>query len=498
MQSASPVSWPAHAFRPLQRSVLLQVIVSLASIGLLTVLLLLLSTVIHEATAALLYMLVVLLSAMTFGSRAGLAAAFLAALVCTYYFIPPLGNFGINSAEDAIGLIGFTSVALLVGGLTGEARRQTLAAAQRSAELSALYELSQTLEAEVALDAILPIVATQTARILTVPGCTVWLHDADNVLHLRAIHGSAPEPPEQEEALLRAGSRTFGVLRISRRIPSTPLANAERELLQTIAAQVGLVLERIRLAELDSRARALAESDRLKSTLLALVSHDLRTPLAVIKGLVTSLLDPSIAWTAEQQRDLLGTINDETDRLNRIVGDLLEMSRIEAGAISQSRTWYDLDELILTTSEGLRAQLQGHPLTLDVPHDLPWVRISYAQIEQVLCNLLLNAAHYAPAGSPIEVWAGAEATCVRVEIRDCGPGVPPELREQIFTPFMRTAEAEQRAEGVGLGLAICKGLVEAHGGQINVDERPGGGAVFAFTLPLVAGVEHTAFLNPET
>jgi two-component system sensor histidine kinase KdpD len=484
MQPVSTPSWPVRAFRPLIQSAPVQIAVSLGSIGLLTVVLLLLSTVIHEATAALLYMLVVLLNAMLFSSRAGLAAALPASLVCTYYFIPPYGDLGINSAENVIGLIGFTSVALLVGGLAGRARRQTEAAAQRSAELSALYQLSQTLETEIALDAILPIVAAQTARILDVPGCAVWLYDADNVLRLRATHSVAPAPPEQEEAPLRAGNTSFGVLRISRRTPGTPLANAKRELFQTIATQVGLVLERIRLAERDSQARALAESDRLKSTLLSLVSHDLRTPLAVIKGLVTSLLDPSVTWTADQQRELLGTINDETDRLNRIVGDLLAMSRIEAGAISQSRTWYDLDELIVTTSEGLRAQLQGHPLRLEVPHDLPWVRISYAQIEQVLRNLLLNAAQYAPAGSPIEVWAGAEDTCVRVEVRDRGPGVPPELREQIFAPFVRMAEAEQRAEGVGLGLAICKGLVEAHGGRITVYERPGGGAVFAFTLPL--------------
>lgn len=271
---------------------------------------------------------------------------------------------------------------------------------------------------------------------------------------------------------------------MTRRDPAQPLDAGERELLHTIAAQVALVLERVRLSDLAGQARALAESDRLKSTLLSLVSHDLRTPLAVIKGLATSLLDQSVSWSEQQRDELLTTISGEADRLNRIVGELLEMSRIEAGAISQSRAWHDLDELIVAVAEELRPRLRTHPLLLDVPPDLPWVRISYAQIEQVLRNLVENAAHYTPAGRPIEVWARASGSAVTIEVRDRGPGVTVELRERIFEKFVRASPAERHAEGAGLGLAICKGLVEAHGGRIWVTERAGGGAVFAFTLPV--------------
>jgi two-component system sensor histidine kinase KdpD len=477
-----------------------QVALSLLVIGSLTGLMLLLPEIIHAATAALLYTLCVLVSAMAFGAVASFSAALFAALTFTSFFIPPYGEIGINSVEEAIRLIVFLSVALLVSGLASRARRETQAAAQRSAELSLLYQLSQRLEAEVAVEPILEVVVAQTARILAVPGCEVWLNDAAGALQRRTGYGAPPTPATREEALLRAGQRTFGVLRIARSPSAPALGTVERELFQTIAAQVGLVLERVRLAELDSQARALAESDKLKSTLLSLVSHDLRTPLAVIKGLVTSLLDTSVHWTDQLRRELLSTINDETDRLNRIVGDLLEMSRIEAGAISQTRAWYDLDELIMTTVDGLRPQLHDHPLILAVPEDLPWVHVSYAQIEQVLRNLLLNAAQYTPAASPIEVWAGAEANVVRVEIRDHGAGVPPELHERIFAKFVRAAEAERRAEGVGLGLAICKGLVEAHGGAITVHDRPGGGAVFAFTLPLATteSTERAAALSPHS
>lgn len=474
--------------------------VGLLAIGALTGLMLILPEIIHSATAALLYLLCVLISAMMLGAVASFSAALFAALSFTYFFIPPYGGIGITSVEEAIRLIVFVSVALLVSGLASRARRETRAAAQRSTELSLLYQLSQQLEAEVAIEPILTIVVSQTARILDLPGCAVWLSNADGTLQQRAVYGAPPVPPAAEEAPLRAGSQSFGVLRVARRTPDAPLDTVEHELLQTIAAQVGLVLERLRIAAIDSQARALAESDRLKSTLLSLVSHDLRTPLAVIKGLVTSLLDTSVEWTDPLRRELLGTINGETDRLNRIVGDLLEMSRIEAGAISQARAWYDLDELIISTAEGLRSQVRPHTLLLDVPDDLPWVRISYAQIEQVLRNLLLNAAQYTPADSPIEVGARATDAAVRVEIRDRGPGVPMALRERIFEKFVRTAAAEQRAEGVGLGLAICKGLIEAHGGTIAVHERPGGGAVFAFTLPLATpeSAERTAVPSPPS
>jgi two-component system sensor histidine kinase KdpD len=460
-----------------------QAAASLLAVAALTALMVTLQTVIHSATAALLYILAVLLSAMAFGLSASLPAALLASLVFTYFFIPPYGGFGITTPEDAVRLVAFLSVALLVSGLASRARRQARAADQRAAELSALYQLSQALEAEVEPGRILPIVARAATRILAVPGCQVFLADSRGALVLRAAEGVTAAGAAHEEAPIRSEQRALGALRVSLADHARPLGTAERELLQTIAAQAGLVLERVRLSEVAGQARALEESDRLKSTLLSLVSHDLRTPLAVIKGLVTSLLDRSVAWTDELRRELLATINDETDRLNRIVGELLEMSRIEAGAISTVRAWHDVDELLVAVVEELRPRLHSHPLRLDVPPDLPWVRISYAQIEQVLRNLLENAAHYTPAGGPIEVWARGAAGAVRIEVRDRGPGVPAELRERIFEKFVRAAAAERHAEGSGLGLAICKGLVEAHGGRIWVEERAGGGATFVVTLP---------------
>lgn len=425
-----------------------------------------------------------LLSALSFGLSASLAAALLASLVFTYFFIPPYGGFGITSVEDAVRLGAFLTVALLVSGVASRAQHQAQTVAHRAAERSALYQLSQTLEAEVESDRILTHIARATIQILDVPGCQIVLVDADGALRRQAVEGVAADAATQEEVSLRAEQRTLGFLRVTHRAPDTRLTAAERELLHTIAAQTTLVLERVRLSEVVGQAQALAESDRLKSTLLSLVSHDLRTPLAVIKGLVTSLLDQAISWSEQQRHDLLTTINEETDRLNRIVGELLEMSRIEAGAIPMERAWHDLDALIIAVGEELRPRLPNYQLQIDVPTDLPWVRMSYAQIEQVLRNLLENATHYSPSGTLIEIWARAVDDVVRVEVRDRGPGVPAELHEQIFEKFVRAAPAERHAEGAGLGLAICRGLVEAHGGRIWVEEREGGGSMFVFTLPI--------------
>ncbi len=387
---------------------------------------------------------------------------------------------------DAVQRIVAVSVALLVSGLAIRARAQARIAAQRTAELSALYELSQALEAEVDLANILPIIAQTTARILAVPGCQILLVDADGALVRRAATGVTAVGVPTEDAVLGTETHALGVLRVARRAPGRPFTNAEHELLCTIAVQAALVIERVRLAEVAGHARALAESDKLKSTLLSLVSHDLRTPLAVIKGLATSLQDESIDWPPQVRAEMLTTIEEETDRLNRIVGELLEMSRIEAGAISQMRGWHDLDELIVATVEALRPRIASHPFVLDVPSDLPWVRISYPQIEQVLRNLLENATHYTPPAAPIEVWARVSEQQIRVEVRDRGAGVPQALHEHIFEKFVRVTAAERHAEGAGLGLAICKGLIEAHGGRIWVEDRVGGGAVFVVVLPVEA------------
>jgi two-component system sensor histidine kinase KdpD len=237
------------------------------------------------------------------------------------------------------------------------------------------------------------------------------------------------------------------------------------------------------LVEEASQSRAEAETERMKATLLSSVSHDLRTPLSVIKGAVTSLLDDTVAWQPEARRELLADIDDQSDRLNRLVGNLLDMSRIESGAPHPPRSPQDIGALIEDVAERMRRQVGAHPLEVDLPADLPPARANYTQIDQVLTNLIENAARYTPEGAPIAVRAFAEGDSLTVEVRDHGPGIPEGMLARIFEKFVRAVGPERHASGAGLGLAICKGIVEAHGGRIWAENLPGG-ARFSFTLPL--------------
>jgi two-component system sensor histidine kinase KdpD len=251
----------------------------------------------------------------------------------------------------------------------------------------------------------------------------------------------------------------------------------------TFVDQAALALERARLSAEAAQAAVLAQSDELKSALLAAVSHDLRTPLASIKASATSLLDESVAWDADTRRDFLEAIDEETDRLTLMVGNLLDLSRIEGGALRPQKDWYDVDELIADVSSRTAGRTEGRRVTVDVEPDLPLLRFDYVEIAQVLLNLIENAAKYTPPGTPIAIGARRAPGAVELFVRDEGPGIPKEHQARLFEKFYR-ASSPLAASGTGIGLAICKGLVESHGGQISVDSAPGEGSVFRFTLPL--------------
>jgi len=445
----------------------------------------------QQATASQLYVLVVVLVAASLGLGPAILAAVLASVAFTYYFVAPAQAFDITSIEDGLRLLSFIAVAVVAGSVAGYAREQAAAATRRAAELSSLYQLSQATSAELDLDRIAPDVARSALALLGVPACRVLVADDGGQLVERAVAGAplAHAWAGAEAVLLPPGGPPRLALEAARPHGAGPLHPSARALLATLAGQLLLAAERARHSEAATRARALAESDRLKSALLSSVSHDLRTPLAVIKGAVTNLLDEAVAWDAEARRDLLGAIDEETDRLNRLVGDLLEMSRIEADALQAAHTWQDLGELVGAVVARLAPQLPAHRLVADLPTGLPPVRASYVQIDHVLTNLIENASHYAPPGSAIEIRAAPSAEpaggpWLLVEVLDRGPGIPADQRERVFEKFVRAEQPERSAHGSGLGLAICKGLVEAHGGRIWAEERAGGGARFVFTLPV--------------
>ena len=269
------------------------------------------------------------------------------------------------------------------------------------------------------------------------------------------------------------------------------LRRAQREA-ETRRAEAQLLgVERERLIEETNRVRLLEEVDRLRAALMGSVSHDLRTPLASIKASISDLADPALQLSDEDRATLLRTTEEETDRLARLVTNLLDMSRIQAGALVPHRAATPLDELIAAVAARLAPMFAEHRLGIDMADGLPLVDVDYLLMEQVFCNLLENAARYTPAGTAVTVRAdvvvpggGAGAGEVEVAVIDHGPGVPEQERDRIFDEFYRPRVEGRGPVGTGMGLAIVKGIVEAHGGRIRVEPTPGGGATFAFRIPL--------------
>jgi two-component system, OmpR family, sensor histidine kinase KdpD len=342
------------------------------------------------------------------------------------------------------------------------------------------------------------------ARVLA-QGQAMGLHDVPRTSQLsahtlRMLVGSTAATQQANRSIrffpLKAGQKGMGVLRVliekaSRWLSADPLVSMEQErtnprtaFFWTFLEQAGTMIERARLRQQSMQVEVLRRTDTLRAALLSSVSHDLRTPLSSIKAAASSLLQEDVQWDEDARRGFAHTIEREADRLNRLVGNLLDMSRIEAGALKPEKEWYELPALIQDVLGHLQPLLHGRAVQTSLPDDLPPVKMDYLQIDQVLTNLLENAVRYTPTGSPIEISAEAQDGQLLVSVADRGPGIPPEELERIFDKFYRVRTLQRDTSGSGLGLAVCRGLVEAHGGRIWAENREGGGALFRFTLPL--------------
>ncbi len=262
-------------------------------------------------------------------------------------------------------------------------------------------------------------------------------------------------------------------------------SSAGTEFFWTFLDQAATVIERIRLRRESLQVEVLQRTDELRAALLSSVSHDLRTPLSSIKASATSLLAEDVQWDEETRRSFALAIEQEADRLNRLVGNLLDMSRIEGGALKPEKEWYPIDELVHDVLGHMQPLLHDRTVLVDIAADLPPVEVDYLQMDQVLTNLVENAVYYTPPLSPVELSASIEGDTMVMSVADRGPGIPLADREHIFDKFYRVlGQQRQTRVGSGLGLAVCKGLVEAHGGTIWMENRAGGGSVFRFTLPI--------------
>jgi two-component system sensor histidine kinase KdpD len=263
-------------------------------------------------------------------------------------------------------------------------------------------------------------------------------------------------------------------------------SNPQSAFFWTFVEQATSVIERARLRRESLQIEVMQKTDALRAALLSSISHDLRTPLASIKASASSLLQEDVQWNDEERRSFALAIEREADRLNRLVANLLDMSRIEGGALKPEKEWYPIDELIHDVLGRMQPILLDRVVQTHLPDDLPPIQLDYLQIEQVLTNLIENAVRYTPSDSPIDLSAHIEGDQMVISVADCGPGIPPADLERVFDKFYRVlGRTAERPTGSGLGLAVSKGLVEAHGGRIWAENREGGGAVFRFTLPFI-------------
>jgi two-component system, OmpR family, sensor histidine kinase KdpD len=428
---------------------------------------------------ALLYLIPIGIITAYWGLGPGITSALVAFFALNYFFIQPYYTLTVHQPVDVVILVVFLIVAAVISQLVGRAQAGLAAATAREREATQLYELSTALAGLPSDTAIVQILAKQVHAVAEGETVEIKVSGARS-LNFRIPEARPPARPAELIIPIQAARGHLGEIRLWRAEPA--ISSQERRLFQTFASQGALALERAWLTQAESRARVLEESDQLKSAILSSVSHELRTPLSTIKAAASSLRGGEVSWDSPASVELIAAIDDEADHLNILVGNLLDMSRIESGALKPKREWNLLSEII----EGVLARMKhlavDHQIQIDVPETLPLVPVDYVQMEQVFTNLISNSLKYAPAKTTVFIQARVEGETVHVQVRNQGPQVPPEHLERIFDKFYRITAAD-RVTGTGLGLSICKGIVEAHGGRIWAENVPDGFA-FNFTLPL--------------
>jgi two-component system sensor histidine kinase KdpD len=459
---------------------------------------------------SLVFLTAVLFSAVTWGLLPSIFAAILSVLAYNFFFIHPLHTFSVASPRDLLNLVVFLIVAVLTSNLAARVRNQAEAAKHREARTAALYALSRQIAGAAELNDVLRAIVTYVAQVLGAK-VVILLPEADSVL-LQAAHPASIELTEAERAAatwtwqhnqpagrgadtlpggewfylpLATARGTVGVLGLQFDAPEAVISPDQRRLLEALAGQAAVAIERTRLVREMEQARLLTETERLRDALLSTISHDLRTPLASIIGAVSSLLTYGATYDEDTRRELLSTIQEEAERLNRFVGNLLDMMRLESGALELRREWADIGDAIGTALSRLGHTLDRYQLVVDVAPDLPMLWVDFVLVEHVLVNLLENAAKYSPPQTSIRVSARRDRRSVVVEVEDEGIGVPAADLERIFDKFYRVQRGDRQGAGTGLGLSICRGILEAHGGRIFArSPGHGKGTTFVLTFPI--------------
>ncbi len=466
------------------------------------------------ANIALVFLTAILVSAIGYGLWPSLFACLVSVLAYNFFFLPPLYTFTIADPENVVALFFFLVVAVTASNLAARVRGQAVFARQRAKTTEDLYLFSRKLAGAVTLDDLLWATAYQIALMLKVnvmlllpEGETIavragyppedMLDPADFAAakwcweNNRPAGRGADTLPGAKRLFLpmRTGRGPIGIIGLDSDRPGPLFAPDQRRLLDALSDQAALGIERVNLAADLDRARLAAETERLRSALLTSISHDLRTPLASILGSATSLKSYRTMLDGAAQDDLIRTIQEEAERLNRFIGNLLDMTRLESGALRPHADMVDLADIVGSALERAGKVLSGHHVAVDLASELPMLRLDAVLFEQILFNLLDNAAKYAPAGTEIRLEARRDQAHVILQVMDEGEGVATQDLERIFDKFYRVEATDRRRAGTGLGLAICRGFVEAMGGTIEAGNRPGRmGAVFTLKLPVPVAI----------
>lgn len=444
---------------------------------------------INQTTVALMFLVMVLLTSAYWGLRYALLMAVIATAAFNFFFLPPLRTFTIADPQNWVALFAFLVTALVASNLAERARREAEGAKQRRREVERLYALSQRL---LASDNVLELLNA-------LPGYVQETFSVGSVVAMAADHPtvyrSSLEAPFEESVLrstllrgepitqggisyvpLRLGMRTVGALGVTG-------AELSRETLDALGSLAGLAIERARALEALSKNRAEQEHERLRTALLDSVTHEFRTPLTSIKASITTLLSGTTLDDAGQ-RDLLSVIDEETDRLNRLVGEASEMAQLDSGKFKLQLEPHSIRDALDPAIQDAKAAIENHPLEVQVLPDLPKARMDVERIREVLMHLLENAGKYSPPGSPVRVTSEVQSDRLVTSVADRGPGIDSFEQTLIFEKFYRGQHQRYTAPGTGMGLAIAKVIIEAHGGRIGVVSQLGSGSVFSFSLPL--------------
>jgi two-component system sensor histidine kinase KdpD len=464
---------------------------------------------ISPTNLVVIYLLSVVISAVYLGRGPAILTSILGVAAFDYFFVPPYLTLAVSDTEYILTFLGLLAVGLVISQLTSLVRNQAEAAQRREAQTVTLYELGRDLAIATGLEAVTQAVIDHISQTFsrevavflpvgdslkayaTSPGLTI--SDNDLAVATWAFeHGQVagrgtetlPEASMRYQPL-KTMRGVVGILGVKPIDPNRVLTRDQLRTLDAFANQIALAIERARLAEQARQAEMLEITEKLQTALLNSISHDLRTPLVSITGALSSLADDQIILDASARRSLIETASEEADRLNRLVGNLLDMTRLESGAMHVKRTAGDIQDVIGSALEELGSRLDGRTVSMEIPNDLPLVQMDFVLIERVLVNVVDNALKYSLPQSPIEIRAHTAGAFVEITVADHGVGIPPEDLHRVFDKFYRVQRPDN-VNGTGLGLAISKGIVDAHGGFISAENRSGGGTIITIALPVEA------------